>query len=421
MKVQASRRVSCRLCDGRDLELVVPLSPTPVAEKYVTEEELNDPTPAFPLDLYMCCACGHVQMLDIVNPAFLWDNFTYQSGQNKDMVNHFEDCVQKICRRIGSSPGDLVVDIGSNDGTLLRSFKKRGMTVLGVDPAKDIAAKATSSGIETIPDFLSMDLARKIRTERGPAKCVAAFNVFAHADDLAGMAECVRHLLAPDGVFIFEVSYLLDIVDHMLLGTIFHEHLSHHSMKPMAGFLKRHGLDLIDVERVPIQGGSVVGLAQMSGGPHCASPTVGELLDLELRRGLDRPETMKTFSERIRRLRDEVGNLTSNFGREGKIAAGYGAARSGTTLICQLDLGKTIRFIVDDHPQKVNKFSPGHHIPVVPTSELLVRRPDYCFILAWIHAKKIMAGNAKYLEEGGRFIVACPEVTVVGWNELSAL
>lgn len=407
------RRKTCRLCESAKVELVVPLSPVPLAEKYLTEAQLDQTEPRYPIDLYMCVDCGHVQLLDVIDPKVLWADFTFWSGQSPRIVAHLMEVVDKICRTYKPTAGRLVVDVGSNDGTLLSGFKKNGLHVLGIDPAVDIARKATASGIETLPDFLSLDLARHIRKTHGPAAIVTCFNAFAHSDDMAGMAASIRHLLADDGVFVFEVSYLLDILDHMLLGTIFHEHLGHHSLKPLVQFLKKHGMEVIDVERNDLQGGSFIGIAQRTGGPHLVKRSVGKLLELEKERQLDKPETVKTFSTRLLRLKHEMKKLLADWERRGASVAAYGAARSGPTLIAELELGKAIRFIVDDHPQKVHKFSPGDHLPVLPTAELTTRKPDYVIILAWVHAEKIISENRKYLEQGGHFVLCCPEVKVI--------
>ncbi|MBI4179191.1 methyltransferase domain-containing protein [bacterium] len=410
------RREICRLCDSRDVGRVVELAPVPLAEKY-TELESEGDSAVYPIDLYMCGACGHVQLLDVVDSGALWDDYTYRSGQAGLMVDHFQEAADAVVRRHRPDPRRLVIDIGSNDGSLLRPFKQKGYPVLGVDPAKDIARAATESGIETIPSVLTPDLARDIRKRHGPAAVVTAFNVFAHADDMGGMADSIQRLLGPDGVFVFEVQYLLDILDRMLVGTIFHEHMSHHSLKPMARFLDRHGLELIDVERNHIQHGSIVGTAQLKGGPRPVRPAVGELLALEERRKLDRPETVKQFGVRLERMRQVFAGLMTDWDRRGAVAAGYGAARSGPTLIAQFGLKNAIRYILDDHPQKVNKFSPGDRIPVVPTEELYRRTPDYTVILAWVHARKIIGENRRYLEDGGSFVVCCPDVRVVGAGE----
>ena len=415
MKTQFLHRDNCRLCASRNLELVVKLAPVPLAEKYTTPGEKDDEE-VYPLDVHMCADCGHVQLLDVIDSKALWDDYTYHSGQTKAIVEHFQEVAERVIEQHRPPAGGLVIDVGSNDGSLLRPFKERGYRVLGVDPAKEIARKATASGIETLPELMTPELARKIRKDYGPASVVTAFNVFAHADDMSGMAESIRQLLAPDGVFLFEAQYLMDIVDKMLLGTMFHEHMSHHSLKPMKSFLERHGMELIDVQRVNIQKGSIIGTVQLRGGPRKIQPAVGELLALEAQKKLELPETVRGFAARLEKNRRRIGELLAKWKSQGAVIAAYGAARSGPTFIVQFGLGDAISYIFDDHPQKVNKLSPGHRIPVVPTEELYQRKPDYVFMLAWVHAKKIVANNRKYLEQGGHFVILCPDVQVVDVN-----
>jgi SAM-dependent methyltransferase len=414
MEPKSIRRSKCRLCDSDRLELVVPLAPTPVAEKYVSREDLDKSTMMFPLDLYMCRGCGHVQMVDVVDPAYLFDGYTYESGRTKRILDHFNEIAERTVSQYKVAAESLVIDMGSNDGSLLRQFKERGMRVLGIDPAREIARKATAAGITTVAEFMSRDLARRIKQEHGTAAVVCAFNVFAHTDDLAGMTDSVRELLDPAGVFVVEASYLLDIIERMLLGAIFHEHVSHHSIIPLVPFLQRHGLELLDVERNSIQGGSIVGSAGVAGGPHQSSPSVSELIALERDRNLQHPETLQQFAAKLTMMRQQVGDLVASIQTEGKTIWGYGAARSGTTLIAQMNLGKIISHIVDDSPEKQHRFTPGDHIPVLPTEELYRHMPDYCFILAWIHARPIIQSNRAYLEKGGHFIVCVPQLQVIG-------
>jgi SAM-dependent methyltransferase len=385
-----------------------------VAEKYVTREQLDVPTDLFPLDVYMCLECGHVQLLDVVDPKFLYQDFTYASAGTKALVQSFEDTAERTCSLYDLPADGLVVDIGSNDGSLLKCFQKRGHRVLGVDPAVAVAGQAIAAGIPTIIDFLNAELSTKITLEHGPAAVVCAFNVYAHADDLAGMTDNIRALLRPDGLFVFEVSYLLDVLERMLLGTIFHEHLSYHSVRPLAAFLQRHGFELIDVQRNMVQGGSIIGTAQLIDGPHPISSNVREILELEVQRQLDEPETLKKFGEQLLKVKDQLADLIHDFKKEGKTIWGYGAARSGTTLISQMNLGRVISAIVDDNPDKQNKFSPGDHIPILPTKALYEQKPDYTFILAWIHTQRIVENNQAYLQQGGRFIVCFPEIKIIG-------
>jgi SAM-dependent methyltransferase len=362
----------------------------------------------------MCADCGHVQQLDVVDPKILWESYTYYSGEAKGIPEHFRQVTANIINTYRPPAGSLVIDIGSNDGSLLRLFNEAGHSVLGIDPAINIARQATKAGIETLPELMSLTLAHRIRETRGPAQVVCMFNAFAHADNLGEIADGIRTLLAPDGVFVFEVQYLLDIIDGLLIASIFHEHISHHSVKPLAAFLDAHGMQLIDVERVPIQLGSIVGTVQLKEGRRPVNASVNALLALEKQRRLDEIDTLRRFSKRVAKLQDQTAALVRSLKLRDVLVAGYGAARSGPTLISQLGLSGVISFIVDDHPQKLHKYSSGDGIPIVPTMELCERMPLYTIILAWVHADKIIETNREYLDRGGSFVVLCPEVRVIG-------
>jgi SAM-dependent methyltransferase len=412
------RRSTCRLCTASDLQLVVPMTPTPIADAYVSVDRLGEVQECYPLDLYQCCDCGHVQLLDVVAPELLFSQYSYFSGRAGGMAKHFDEYADGVVRKTGLPRGAFVVDIGSNDGAFLRCFQQRGMRVLGIDPAENIARAANEAGIETLPEFFQLSLASVIASSYGRAQVVAANNVFAHTDDLAGMADAVRALLADDGVFVFEVSYLLDVVDHLLLGTIFHEHLCYHSVQPLDAFLRLHGLELIDVQRVPIQGGSLIGTAQRIGGPRRIEPSVAALKALEDERDLHNPATLRAFSSRIEQARDSAAVLLERLQAEGHAIAGFGAARSGTLLIYHFGLATILDYIVDDSPDKQNLYSPGVHIPVFPSSVMYERMPAYVFILAWVHWRAIVQNHHRYLEQGGRFVNCFPGIRVVTRDSL---
>ena len=414
MTVSVFHRDSCRLCGSKNVERVVELKPIPLSEGYTLDPETAKRAPRYPVDVYMCADCGHVQQLDVIDSKNLWESYTYYSGQAKGMPEHFRQVADRIVGTANPPEGALVIDIGSNDGSLLRPFQEAGYRVLGIDPAKEVAQRANDSGIETIPELMSLDRARRIREKHGPAHVICAFNVFAHADDLGEIADSVRTMLAPDGLFFFEAQYLLDIIDGVLIATIFHEHMSHHSVKPLAKFLDRHGLELIAVDRSRIQHGSIIGTVQMAGGGRPVGVSVGALLALEEERGLDRIDTLRQFDAQVKQLRDKTAGLVEEWRRQGASIAAFGAARSGPTLIAQLGLADAIEVIVDDHPQKIGKYSSGDGIPIFPTATLTERMPDYTVILAWVHSAKIIETYREYLEKGGHFVVLCPETRVVG-------
>ena len=406
------RRDSCRLCGSSDLAKVLALTPTPPANAFVTADKAHEPQATYPLDVWFCRACGHVQLLDIVDPGELFSNYVYVSGTSPVFVRHFERYAQSMVAGIGLRPGDLVVDIGSNDGTLLRFFQGSGMKVLGVDPAKQIAAQATAAGIPTWPTFFNAEVSSRIRAEMGAAKCITANNVFAHIDDLAGIVKAVRSLLASDGCFVFEVSYLADVVEKTLFDTIYHEHLSYHSVRPLVSFFARHGMELVGAERVDTHGGSLRGIAQIANGPRRFTSVQG-LLDQEAQAGLDREATFVAFGQQIEKVRLELRDFLHSLKAQGKRIAGFGAPAKATTLMFHFGLGSDlIEFIVDDSPLKQGLFSPGLHIPVVGRQSIQERRPDLLLILAWNFAESIMRNHAEFRRQGGRFIVPLPGVTV---------
>lgn len=403
------RRVACRLCDCRVLSLVLQLTPTPPANAFVSADMLLDEQEAYPLDIFLCTDCGHLQLLDVVNPDVLFRDYVYVSSTSPIFVDHFRRYADRVIEVARPSEDALVVEIGSNDGTFLRFFRERGLRVLGVDPALKIAREATKAGIETMPAFFDADLARQIRRERGPASIVAANNVLAHVDDLAGIATGIRELLAPDGVCVFEVSYLMDVVS----DTLYHEHLSYHSVKPLVEFFGRHGLELIDVERVPTHGGSIRGTVQLAEGRREVSPRVSEQVACEERVGLQSAGTFASLAARIDNVKACLSGLVRDLKAQGKTIAGFGAPAKATTLLYHLNLGGVLDFIVDDSPLKQNLFTPGHHIPVLPSQAIYDRKPGYVLVLAWNFAQSIMSNHKAFVEQGGRFIVPMPEVRVL--------
>jgi len=414
MKELFTTRSSCRLCGSKNLELVVPLGDSPVSEKYLTKENLSEKQDRVPLDLYFCLECTHVQLLAIVEPDFLWSDFTFKTANNPALVAHFKDIVQRVMKFNPINKNDLIIDIGSNDGTLLRCFKDVGYdNILGVDPADEIANEAAQNGIPTINSYMDQETAKKIFKDHGKASVITANNVYAHVDDLSGMTSAIKDVLAEDGIFVFEVSYFLDVVEKMLIGTIFHEHLCYHSVKAMSRFLKSQDMELIHVERGPEQGGSIVGYAQFSDGAKEIQDSVAKLLKLEKERKLDRPETVRGMYEGLESVKTEVRNLISDLRENEQSIAGYGAARAGTTLLSYFDIGDQIDFLVDDNTSKHYKFSPGDKLEVFPTSDIYSKKPNYLLILAWLHADKIIQNHKRYLDEGGVFLRLFPGVTEI--------
>ena len=405
------RRSTCRLCAGTDLQGVLSLEPTPPANAFVPKELVGTYQAVFPLDIFFCKSCGHVQLLDVVDPKILFENYVYVSGTSPVFVKHFEDYANDVLANYQPPKDGLVVDIGSNDGTLLSFFKQAGQMVLGIDPAKGISQDATARGIETWCDFFTPDLSAKIKAARGSAHVITANNVFAHADDLVGIVHGIRDLLVPEGVFVFEVSYLVDVFEKTLFDTIYHEHVAYHSVKPLQQFFADNGMELISAERINTHGGSLRGVAQLKSGPHSKQPSVDKMIALEASLGLNQAKTFEAFGRHIDEIKAELTGLLKSLKSEGKTIAGFGAPAKATTLMYHFGIGPDIiDFIVDDSPLKQNLYAPGLHIPVLPSQAIYDRKPDAVVILAWNFAEPIMTNHARYLEQGGQFIVPLPKV-----------
>ena len=414
MSQSCIRRKTCRLCRSTTLELVLSLTPTPPANAFITAADLKKNEERFPLDVFFCRDCAHVQLLDVVDPSILFKNYVYVSGTSPVFVNHFKNYAATMIQKFKLDKEAFVIEIGSNDGTLLRFFKEAGMGVLGIDPAEAIARAATKNGIETLPAFFTSKLADTIKAQDGHADLIVANNVFAHADDLHDIVKGIRNLLKPQGVFVFEVSYLVDVYEKTLFDTIYHEHVCYHSVKPLRDFFKANGMELIATQSVDTHGGSLRAMAQLAGGPHPVEPSVAEFIAREETLGLDKAETLKGFSAKINKLRDELNALLKKLKSEGKHIAAFGAPAKATTLMLHFGIGpKFVDFIVDDSPLKQGLYSPAFHIPVVPSTEIYNRKPDYLVILAWNFAEPIMGKHTKFREAGGHFIIPVPAVQVV--------
>jgi len=408
------RRDRCRMCESRRLEMALPIKASPIGDAFVPAARLGQAQETYPLDLYLCLDCGHVQNLDIVDPEILFRDYLFLTSASSGLVQHFRQYAAAVVSSFGIRAGSLVFEIGSNDGSLLRFFKEQGMKVLGVDPAREIARQATEAGVPTLPEFFDSALASSVRAQHGPASVIAANNVFAHADDLADIVKGVRELLADDGIFVFEVSYLADIVDKFLFDTVYHEHVSYHSISPLARFFERLGMQLFDVQRISSKGGSIRGFAQRRPeGKRAQTPAVLDLIELERQRGLGTVVPYREYEARINARRKALTEFLDGQLAAGALVAGYGASTTTTTLTWHFELTRKLAFLADDNPQKYGLFSPGAHIPVVPSDELYVRRPDYVIVLAWNYAEPIIKRHQRFLKEGGKFIVPLPELRIV--------
>ena len=406
----------CRLCGSSDLSIVISLSPTPAGNNFLTEfEKSQNDEPVFPLDVNFCGECFHLQLGHIVDPDHLFKNYHFVSGTSKVNINHFDHYAEEVISRFNLKEGSLILDVGSNDGTCLKSFQKRGMKVLGVDPADNVAEIANKNGIETIADYFNQDLAKYIRENYGVPSLITSHNVLAHVEDFLGVMNAIKTLMDDESIFIFEVGYFYDVYDNLWFDTIYHEHLDYHTVSPLKDFFDINEMNLFDVERVDIQGGSIRNFVQLKNGSRKIEPSIDELIKLESAKGLHQAQGIMNYQSRIDDIKGELIKMLKDIKESGHSIAGYGAPTKSTTLMNHFELGNhLIDYIIDDNELKQNKYSPLLHIPIVSKKELKKdSKPDFLIILAWNFAESIIE---KVKNEGnfeGSYIIPLPKPIIL--------
>jgi SAM-dependent methyltransferase len=409
-----TEKKTCRLCHGANLENFLDLGEQPLANAFLKPEHF-DQEQFYPLITARCGNpdCGFIQLAHVVDAETLFSDYVYVSSTSPVFVKHFEEYARKMAERVDVN-GRLTVDIGSNDGILLKPLKALGAKALGVDLARDIAAKATSEGLETITAFFTEEFAKKVEAERGKAVLITANNAFAHIDDLDDVVKGVRTLLAKDGLFAIEAPYLIDFLEKKLFDLIYHEHLSYLSIRPLQAFFKRYNMRIVDVDMVDTHGGSARMIVAHADSAFTEQPIVQQMIDEEVSKGLHEAAVYRQFGKEVMENKDAVYALLSDLKKQGKKIAGYGAPAKGNTLLNFMNIGTDLLdYIVDDSPLKQGLYTPGTHIPVVPASRLTENTPDYLFILAWNFAPSIMKKNADFAANGGKFIIPVPSPAIV--------
>lgn len=419
---ELSTRKNCRLCGDTRLSQALTLTPTPPANAYLSDEDILElkggVESSYPLELFLCDGCGHLQLLHVVDPELLFGTYKYVSGTSPVFVDHFRHYAASCAQRLGPRAPGKMLEIGSNDGTMMAFMQDQGFEVLGVDPARAIAAASTASGLKTLPEFFSSTLARELRSSFGPVDLIVANNVLAHIDDLRDVIQGAKILLKPDGLLAFEVSYLVDVFEKTLFDTIYHEHVCYHAVRPLRDFFHRLDLELVVVERVASHGGSLRAFVQHRGGPHPLSPEVERFIAKEEGLGLFSIDTYRQFAQHIDAAKEKTHTLLRTLKAQGKKIAAFGAPAKATTLMHHFGIDTSlVDFIVDDSPLKQGLYTPGTHIPIVSSSKLYDQRPDYVVVLAWNFADSIIEKHRTYQERGGTFIVPLPDLkTVDGWQ-----
>jgi len=402
----------CRSCGAAGLDLVLSLGRTPLANALLTREQLSLPEPRYPLDLAFCPGCALVQITETVPPAELFGDYLYFSSYSETMLRHAQALVARLAveRRLAAT--SLVIEIASNDGYLLQYYRQRGIPVLGIEPARNVARVAEARGVPTLCDFFSIELASSLRGRGQQADVLHAHNVLAHVADLNGVVEGMEAVLKDDGVIVVEVPYVKDLLDRCEFDTIYHEHLCYFSLTALDALFRRHGLVVQDVERIPIHGGSLRLLAGKAATAKPSKAVTGLLAD-EAGWGVRRVETYRNFGARVEALKSSLKSMLKALKQRGGRIAAYGAAAKGSTLLNYAGIGQeTLDFVVDRSPHKQGRFMPGVHLPIYPPERLLEEMPEHVLLLTWNFADEILEQQAAYRKLGGQFIIPVPEVKV---------
>ncbi|EMK10367.1 MULTISPECIES: class I SAM-dependent methyltransferase [Leptospira] len=368
----------CRLCKSTELIKILPLTPTALCDAYLKNKKDQE---IYPLDLFQCKNCGFVQIECVVDPEIIYRDYIYVTTSSSGLSSHFENYAKDVFENLNLKPNNLVMDIGSNDGTLLSYFKKKNVKVLGVEPSIKTAEEATQRGIETLPEFFNVDLAKKIKGKFGSVDLITINNLFANIDDLHSFVEGLEFLLSPQGVVVIESSYLGDMVDNMVFDFIYHEHLSYFSILPLIKFFDSFDMRLIHLQHVETKGGSFRYYWARKNSNHSISDAVDKFIKIEKEKNMTE-SYFKEYADRISKVKAElVQELEKSKGR--KKIIGYGASATSTTLIYHFGLEKYVDYLVDDNPGKIDTYSPGLHIPVKHPDVLDSEGDAVLIVLAW--------------------------------------
>jgi len=386
----------------------------PIPNGFASKDELKIPEQKFELACFFCEDCGLVQLTKVVNPIVMFRNYAYVSAMANVMMNNFSNLSYGIYKMLKLNKKSLVVDIGSNDGSLLAFFKNYGARVLGIDPAINLAKIAQMKGIPTECMLFNFNGAIKIVKKYGRAEVICATNVIAHIDNLHEVMKGIGQLLTTEGAFVTEFPYLLDLVKKNEFDTIYHEHLSYFSLKPWIRLIESYGFEIISAERLLIHGGSIRLIhRRKKTGKSTHLKTLDYLISLEERAGLYSEKTLLDFSSQIEILKLDLRKLLADLKKSKKRIVGYGAAAKGNILTNYFKIDKKILdYIVDSTPFKQGLFTPGNHIPIVGEMQFRNDDVDYALILAWNFADEIIAKEKKFYKNGGKFIIPVPKLRV---------
>jgi len=408
------RITNCRMCKSSNLQKFLDLGFSALSDNFLTIKQLEESESFFPLTVYLCSNCGLCQLGYVVPPKFMFNkDYPYDSSTTKMGREHFTKMGVDICDRFNLKENSLVIDVGSNSGVLLSAFKSKGMRVLGIEPSSKLANAAIEKGVDSIIDFFSGKLVKKILNDYQKVSVITGTNVFAHINDLDDFMLSADLLLVEDGIIVIEAPYLLHLIENMEYDTIYHEHLSYLSVKPMVEFCKKFNFEIFDIKEQTIHGGTLRYFISRKNKKEITNE-VSNYLKIEEEKELYSKKKLDDFANLVKNHRKALLQLLNDLKKDGKKIVGISAPAKGNTLLnyCKIDF-EILDYVTERNPFKIGKFTPGMHIPVYSDEKLLEDQPDYALILAWNFADEIMQNNSKYQENGGKFIIPIPKPRII--------
>jgi len=407
--------MKCRFCKNQLVDVFLNLGYTPLANSYLKKTEIDKPELSFPLCAYVCKKCFLVQIDEEEKPENIFTDYAYFSSYSKTWLKHIEEFSKEMIRRFQLNKESKVIEIASNDGYLLKNFKKKNIPILGIEPASNVAKFAKKKGIPTVEKFFSNKTATELVKKHHSADILIAVNVLPHVPNLNDFLKGIKKILKPNGTVIVQFSaYLSKLISQREFDTIYHEHYSYFSLFTLNKIFSAHDLKIFDVDELSIHGGSLRIYATHKKQKVIVSKKIQKLIDKEKKLGLRNLATYKNFNERVISLKFDLWKFFINAQKQGKKVVCYGAPAKGNTLLNYCGIkNDLIEFTVDISPHKQGLYLPGTHIPIYNPSHIKKNKPDYVLILAWNLKKEIMEQMDFIRDWGGKFVTPIPNVRVI--------
>jgi methylation protein EvaC len=403
----------CRFCFSKQLIPVIDLNYVPLAGGFLTSEEAFQSEKFYPLEISFCKNCYLVQSTNIINKNTLFKNYFYRSSAIKTLTEHFVETAEEI---LSLKKDGLIVEIGCNDGTLIKHIFKKKRTAVGIDPATNIVEPLIERGLPIINDYFSEKIAKEIIKKNGQAEAIFSSNTLAHIENMHDIFKGIKILLKKNGVLIFEVHYLGNLLNETQYDMIYHEHQYYYSLLTLQKFLKNYDLEIFDVKPLSIHAGSMkYYVKNKTNKNYKISLNVTQLLENEKKQQLDKIETYTDFNKKINKSKKDLLTLLEKLKKNGKTIAGYGASGRGTIIMNYCGLDNTyLDYVIDDSPAKQNTYTPGNHLKIISSDILKTKNcPDYIVLFAWSFLDEVKKRNQKYIENGGKFIIPLPQIKIV--------